>query len=322
MTILLDTDSIDSDLRAEAVVEVVRQAAGPQHVIPAPDRQSVRARMEVWELGETALYRMRSPWLRLVRTEKHVRTAPGPMLALAIAEAPITRCRFGAAASVYSHGQMFLVDMNVPYDIGWSEPGAQTALFVPLDRLALPMETIRAAAPWVTASPLYPLVTRHIATLAQSADVLEADPAVHEIGGASTELARALLVSAAGQGTCDGRAVPTEILLTQIREYVRSNLADPRLSPETIARAHNVSVRYLYKLCATANLRLEQWIITERLARARADLARPELNHRAIAAIARGWGFRDPSHFARRFRATFGMTPREWRACCLARAAE
>ncbi|WP_225727614.1 AraC family transcriptional regulator [Nocardia sp. JCM 34519.1] len=31
----------------------------------------------------------------------------------------------------------------------------------------------------------------------------------------------------------------------------------------------------------------------------------------AIAVVARQNGFRDPSHFSRRFSSTFGMTPRE-----------
>lgn len=43
------------------------------------------------------------------------------------------------------------------------------------------------------------------------------------------------------------------------------------------------------------------------------ELLRRESRHRSIAAIARSWGFRDPSHFARRFLAAYGVTPKEWR---------
>ena len=32
-----------------------------------------------------------------------------------------------------------------------------------------------------------------------------------------------------------------------------------------------------------------------------------------IAAVAAGWGFKDPTHFARRFRAAYGLRPQEWR---------
>ena len=55
---------------------------------------------------------------------------------------------------------------------------------------------------------------------------------------------------------------------------MREHLGDPGLDAETIAAAHHVSVRQLYKTCAKADLRLEQWIIDERLANAAEDLAR------------------------------------------------
>jgi AraC-like DNA-binding protein len=46
------------------------------------------------------------------------------------------------------------------------------------------------------------------------------------------------------------------------------------------------------------------------LQRVRHDLILPDRRHLPIAAIARGWGFRDPTH---RFKARYGMTPSQWR---------
>ena len=74
-----------------------------------------------------------------------------------------------------------------------------------------------------------------------------------------------------------------------------------------------MSVRQLYRVCAAAQLSLEQWIISQRLECARAELAAPRSRDRSIAVVARRWGFTDPSYFSRRFRATFGLTPSEWR---------
>jgi AraC-like DNA-binding protein len=73
-----------------------------------------------------------------------------------------------------------------------------------------------------------------------------------------------------------------------------------------------VSVRQLYKACAGAGVRLEQWVIEQRLEAARAELAAPSGRWRSVAATARACGFADPSHFARRFRAAYGLTPRDW----------
>ncbi|WP_169814840.1 helix-turn-helix domain-containing protein [Nocardia crassostreae] len=72
-------------------------------------------------------------------------------------------------------------------------------------------------------------------------------------------------------------------------------------------------MRYLYKVCAAAEYGLAQWIIGERLEQIRAELARPDARHRSIAAIALRWRFRNQSHFTRRFRLAYGITPREWR---------
>jgi AraC-like DNA-binding protein len=85
-----------------------------------------------------------------------------------------------------------------------------------------------------------------------------------------------------------------------------------------IAAAHNISLRQLYKTCAAVDLSLEQWIINERLHHVRHDLAQPDRQHQPIATIARGWGFRDPTHFARRFKARYGMTPTQWRRASVA----
>ena len=103
-----------------------------------------------------------------------------------------------------------------------------------------------------------------------------------------------------------------ETLMTRVTTFVGLHLRDPDLTPERIAAAHNVSVRQLYKACAAAGMSLERWIIDQRLEAARADLLTPSGRRRSIAATARACGFRDPSHFSRRFRDAYGMSPRDW----------
>jgi transcriptional regulator GlxA family with amidase domain len=95
-------------------------------------------------------------------------------------------------------------------------------------------------------------------------------------------------------------------------KYLDQHLAEPDLNAESIAFAHNVSVRTLYTAwSAGTRVPLGQWIIAARLAGARDQLS---LGSQAmtIAAVARRWGFADATHFARRFRGAFGLSPREW----------
>ena len=88
---------------------------------------------------------------------------------------------------------------------------------------------------------------------------------------------------------------------------------DPDLGAERIAQAIFISVRQVYKLWETEPLPLGQWILERRLEAARDQLTSPRGRRQTIAAIARHWGFADSTHFSRRFRQAFGMSPREWR---------
>ena len=94
--------------------------------------------------------------------------------------------------------------------------------------------------------------------------------------------------------------------------YVRQHLTDRDLTPVTIARAHNISVRYLYKLCDAAGVKLVDCIIAERL---EGSTAGPDCTRAGatgtIALVSRKWGFKDPSHFSSRFRHAYGISPRE-----------
>jgi Helix-turn-helix domain len=87
-------------------------------------------------------------------------------------------------------------------------------------------------------------------------------------------------------------------------------VVDARCSAHTMRR----SSRQLYKACPRADLHLEQWIISQRLERAREDLARPSPKPLPINQFAHRWGFAGASHFPRRFRGAYGTSPREWQA--------
>ncbi|MFC9915758.1 helix-turn-helix domain-containing protein [Streptomyces sp. NPDC127197] len=132
--------------------------------------------------------------------------------------------------------------------------------------------------------------------LARNAVNLLATLAVEQLGGD-------------GPGTPDAPSP----LMTRIREYVELHLADPDLSPETIAGAHYISVRYLHKLFKDEGTTVGRWIQRRRLEECRRELMLHTRGHRTIAAIANRWGFLSAAHFSRVFRAAYGMSPSEWR---------
>jgi AraC-like DNA-binding protein len=102
-------------------------------------------------------------------------------------------------------------------------------------------------------------------------------------------------------------------LLAQIHTFIQANLGDPHLTPDTIAAAHHISVRYLHKLFQQDGHTVAGWIRQRRLERCRRDLADPLLAACPIGAVATRWGFASHAQFTRAFRHAYGMTPRQFR---------
>ena len=114
------------------------------------------------------------------------------------------------------------------------------------------------------------------------------------------------------------RQVPAEsrrrALLLQVHAFIEERLGDPELSPGTVAAAHYISLRYLHRLFETEERTVGDWIRTRRLERCRRDLLEPALRALPVGAIGARWGFGDPAHFSRAFKASYGMPPGEFRS--------
>lgn len=115
---------------------------------------------------------------------------------------------------------------------------------------------------------------------------------------------------------------PTEGLADRIVTFVLDHLGDPDLGAEMVARAHNISVRQMYAVLARSDVGLSALIRTRRLQRVRAVLADPATAEVPISTLAQQHGSVSASHFSRRFRQEFGMTPRAWRSRCSSLGAE
>jgi AraC-like DNA-binding protein len=174
------------------------------------------------------------------------------------------------------------------------------------------LDAVQRAAGRVQTSPLYGIVSRHLVELTRMAAVLSSSPAAGTLGTSSTLLVSALLAGADAE-VPSSREVLEHTLLVQARAYVRHHLREPSLDAESVAIALSVSRRQLFRVCAQAGVSLEQHIISSRLEASKDELASPAGRGRSIAAVAHSWGFKDPTHFSRRFHAAYGLLPGEWR---------
>jgi AraC-like DNA-binding protein len=105
-----------------------------------------------------------------------------------------------------------------------------------------------------------------------------------------------------------------QYLLQRIYAYIEQQLSDRALSPGAIAAAHHISTRYLHKLFETQEATVGSWIRRRRLERCRRDLIDPALAGWSVSAIASRWGFGNPMHFSRAFRAEYGTAPSAYRS--------
>jgi AraC-like DNA-binding protein len=104
---------------------------------------------------------------------------------------------------------------------------------------------------------------------------------------------------------------PAQKLFMRIRNLINSRTADPDFGPLEAASEAGISLRYLQKLFTQRGLTCTDFIYSLRLNHAARLLDRRSvLNTREpISAIAYACGFRDYTHFARKFRHRFGYAP-------------
>jgi AraC-like DNA-binding protein len=103
----------------------------------------------------------------------------------------------------------------------------------------------------------------------------------------------------------------TDKLFTHIRSVIEDRFSEPDVGPSEVAAEAGVSLRYLQKLFTERGSTFSQFIYSLRL-----DHAARLLHRRAslgtrqpLSEIAYACGFRDYTHFSRKFRDRFGYPP-------------
>ena len=308
--LVFDTREIPAHQRRDAIADSLTNAASATSMSPEGPPESLHLTLGMWDLGGVELVDARCSANTLRRSRKSYSDEEA-LLA-------ITCCIKGWGVHTQRRHQVavrpdriLLTDFSAPYVHQVSDTWTVTTK-IPVHLLGVPQDLAATAQEHLGKSPLAGLFFRHVLEVRRVADDLTG-PAAQSLGTATLALARAVIASVADDERL-GRETLEDILLLRVKAFVREHLGDPTLDPGRIATATHVSVRQLYKTCAKANLRLEQWIIEQRLAAAREDLARREAAAVSVSEVAYKWGFASPSHFARRFRGAYGVSPREWQA--------
>ncbi|MFI8243600.1 helix-turn-helix domain-containing protein [Streptomyces sp. NPDC085866] len=211
-------------------------------------------------------------------------------------------------------GQLFVYDMARPIRMTLPEPFRTKSLVLPREVLGLSESELRqiTASPLDAETSLGALLSPFLSRLVDTAETYPQRTA-ESIARNVVDLLQTLTDERLGRATADTPNGARESLL-RIRAYIDRHLADPDLTPEAIARAHHISVRYLHKLFQLEDITVSRWIRQRRLEHCRRELSRREAAGVTIAAVAHRWGFTSASHFSRVFRAAYGVSPVEWRS--------
>ncbi|MER6977775.1 helix-turn-helix domain-containing protein [Streptomyces carpinensis] len=209
-------------------------------------------------------------------------------------------------------GDIFLYDTARPLRLNLPQSFRTKSLVLPRDVLGLSESDLAhlTASPISPGTPLGGLLAPFLAGLVDGAGTYP--PRTSELMARNVvDLLGAVAEEVLGRSNADTPG-GNRALLLRIQAFIDRHLADPDLTPQAIARAHHISLRYLHKLFESEDATVGRWIQRRRLEECRRDLARHG-NGSTIAAVAHRWGFTSAAHFSRVFRAAYGMAPREWR---------
>lgn len=100
-------------------------------------------------------------------------------------------------------------------------------------------------------------------------------------------------------------------LFARVHSLMVKHFADPDFGPADVAAKAGISLRYVQKLFAQRGSSCGEYIYTLRLDHAARSIRRRALlgKHQPLSEIAYECGFRDYTHFSRRFRRRFGCAP-------------
>ncbi|MCZ0735133.1 helix-turn-helix domain-containing protein [Phreatobacter sp. AB_2022a] len=242
------------------------------------------------------------------RTRRHVgRESVADCIVVLVRQGPLTFTQFGRECDVASGGYTML-DLSEPFTL---KHGSRTdSYFLKVAKSAFGHRIRDIEACCAVSRPGgvgvaaigYDLIQSlgvHAETAGPQATVL-ADRVVDFFG---------MVFDIAEDGLVESSSIALSGIRRRALRHIDARLADPDLSPETVALALRISTRYLHRAFQASGVSVGRFIRTRRLVRCRDALLRVQGAPRRIAEIAERHGFRNASHFSTCFKAEFGISP-------------
>ena len=293
--------------RVEFWREMVRRHFVPLHMEPLADREfdgTVRLR----SIGELDVARIRARPMIATRTQQHIDSSISDDYFVGLHLHGIARAEQDGRAATLMPGDFALFDSARPYTITFQAAGPFDHLIVRVPRDQLDSRsaypggaTARAVKAGSAAGRLAAPALTTLASLDRAAPFV--DPILDLIASAIDQTA----------GLTAPPRSRRQRILTDLKRYTLSHLADAHLTPTRVAHACFVSPRQLHRVFELDGTTFGAFVKDARLRRTYRDLADPNLIHLTIADIARHHGYRHAAAFTRALTERYGIGPRLFR---------
>ena len=232
------------------------------------------------------------------------------------------RWRWPAVEFTQHPGSLAIMSAGQPYSVIHTQRSHRLILHIPnamyKERILAHQEQREFRPRLMPAGGLATIVHDMLKSLEFEADKLTVTEQ-YTLAESLLELTAAMLRSEVDQ-EYENQHAKQSALFRRILEFMEANFMDCELTPEKIAVANGISIRYLHSLFQQAGMTVSKWIWERRLKATREDLLDPNMNHMRVSEVAYRRGFNDPAHFSRAFKARFDISPSKLRQFALDQA--
>ncbi|MDQ1033122.1 AraC-like DNA-binding protein [Streptomyces umbrinus] len=316
MTVIVSTEQVPSRDRPAFFADAVMQTHFRHNMNFLEGPRPFSASITTDQLGPLRINRVLSGPAHVSRTPRLLSHDPEAYVTVSLQRrgTPKMLAQGGRETSVVRPGDIIMLTSYGPYASMYTEPVEIVSLVLPRPALLVPDSDLHGLTGRVIRGDegLARLLSPFLSRLADTA-ASHTQEVGEQLARNVTDLLATLCAEQLGHDRLDAETAQRTLLL-RIRFFINRNLAHPGLSPESIARAHGISTRYLHKLFEDEGMTVSRWILRRRLEECRRELDRRGPRTPTVSSVARGWGFTRLPHFSRVFRAAYGMSPREWQA--------
>lgn len=324
MTVTLRTDEVpDPRDRHDFLRQIVRETVVPLRLHQERPQENHWGEVVRTDLPCGSVARLSAFPTKVDRTPRMIRESDPDLYQVQMHLAGTSLISEGAEEVQIGPGEVVVFDPHRPFhaSVGYPVPASQQGegitrvvnLMLPRQMLDLrgPRDTVTKAR-LSCQNPMNPLAATAMAELKTQHLAGNIDLATH----LTSVIAELLTFGLAHQLESLSSVAPEtreNVLFWSVRRFIDEHLADPALTTRTIAEAYDVAPRTLQRLFQREDMSVVDHIRSRRLERCRRDLLDPTQRTRPVSAIAQRWGFRDESHFNRRFRERYGVPPGTYR---------